>query len=348
MIVFYFFSPRLLRSVPFGAEARNRVDIFVPRKRWRRLGPRPVVIFITGGAWTIGYKAWGALLGRRLSQRGLLVFSLDYRNFPQGTVLDMLCDVNTGISWALQNASLYGGDSSCVYLVGQSAGAHLGALCLFAQCQRLEGEAGVGRGGAGELKARAGGLKGGMGELRAAPGETLDKALSPAFLGGAPAWDPARVRGFVGVSGAYDLAALKEHLDARGLNKRMLGHIMSVDGRPALRRLSPTRVVEGLGPAAAARVPPCLLLHGTADKTVPSTNARGMAAALHAARVPTQLKLYAGKTHTQPIVEDPMRGGRDELMDDVLALVTGQPQRSSQFPMLPSWLINLATAVCPF
>lgn len=27
--------------------------------------------------------AWGALLGRRLSQRGVLVFCLDYRNFPQ-------------------------------------------------------------------------------------------------------------------------------------------------------------------------------------------------------------------------------------------------------------------------
>ena len=35
------------------------------------------------------------------------------------------------------------------------------------------------------------------------------------------------------------------------------------------------------------------------------------------------LKLYKGKTHTQPIVEDPMRGGRDVLMDDVLSMVGG-------------------------
>lgn len=104
-------------------QPRNRLDVFIPRKAWARKGPRPVVIFITGGAWTIGYKgalflrgsggsrnasqeqwegalmlscgkiktpdalacpaAWGALLGRRLSQRGCLVFCLDYRNFPQ-------------------------------------------------------------------------------------------------------------------------------------------------------------------------------------------------------------------------------------------------------------------------
>lgn len=36
-----------------------------------------------GGAWTIGYKAWGALLARRLSRHGVVVACLDYRNFPQ-------------------------------------------------------------------------------------------------------------------------------------------------------------------------------------------------------------------------------------------------------------------------
>lgn len=38
-----------------------------------------------GGAWTIGYKAWGALLAERLSAAGVLVLSLDYRNFPQAS-----------------------------------------------------------------------------------------------------------------------------------------------------------------------------------------------------------------------------------------------------------------------
>lgn len=60
------------------------------------------------------------------------------------------------------------------------------------------------------------------------------------------------------------------------------------------------------------------------------------------------LKLYKGKTHTQPIVEDPMRGGRDELMDDVLGVVTGVESYHRQFPMLPALLIDAASAVCPF
>ena len=36
-----------------------------------------------GGAWIIGYKAWGALLARRISMAGAVVCCLDYRNFPQ-------------------------------------------------------------------------------------------------------------------------------------------------------------------------------------------------------------------------------------------------------------------------
>lgn len=51
----------------------------------------------------------------------------------QGTLCDMLEDVNTGIAWVLNNAELYRGDPRCVYITGQSAGAQLGALALMAQ-----------------------------------------------------------------------------------------------------------------------------------------------------------------------------------------------------------------------
>lgn len=56
MIAFYFFSPRLYRSVPYGTNPRNRLDIYLPRRKWRKAGKCSVVIYVTGGAWTIGYK----------------------------------------------------------------------------------------------------------------------------------------------------------------------------------------------------------------------------------------------------------------------------------------------------
>ncbi|KAK9798997.1 hypothetical protein WJX73_000658 [Symbiochloris irregularis] len=137
MGMFYFGSSRVLRSITYGPNPRNRLDLYVPRNHWRmESGPRPVVIYITGGAWMIGYKAWGSLLGRRLSKQGVLVCCLDYRNFPQGTITDMLEDVNTGIAWVLSRCGSYGGDTSRVYLVGQSCGAQLGTLALITQAEQ--------------------------------------------------------------------------------------------------------------------------------------------------------------------------------------------------------------------
>ena len=49
MIVFYYWSPRITRSVVYGPKPRNRLDIYLPRSHLRDLHePLPVVIFITG------------------------------------------------------------------------------------------------------------------------------------------------------------------------------------------------------------------------------------------------------------------------------------------------------------
>ena len=313
MIVFYFFSPRLLRSIPYGSKPRNRLDVYLPRRRWRLKGPCPVVIYVTGGAWTIGYKAWGALFGRRLSQRGVLVFCLDYRNFPQGGALEMLQDVNTGVKWVLGNAELYGGDPERVFLIGQSAGGHLTSLALLAQATQASN---------------------GNGD---------------AALGASPAWELSRLRAYVGVSGAYNLVTLADHLHRRGLYRNMFSAIMSgPDGSPMLDKLSPSEVAARLSKEAARLLPPVLLLHGTADRSVPIENAEEYYKVLVKSGVSAQMKAYIGKTHTQPIVEDPMRGGQDKLMDEVLSLIRGEVCVNRQFPMLPSVLIDAATFVCPF
>ncbi len=51
----------------------------------------------------------------------------------QGTIVDMLEDVNTGIGWVLQKISNYGGDPEQVYLVGQSCGGQLCSLTTLLQ-----------------------------------------------------------------------------------------------------------------------------------------------------------------------------------------------------------------------
>ncbi|EFJ43263.1 hypothetical protein VOLCADRAFT_66089, partial [Volvox carteri f. nagariensis] len=278
MIVYYFFSPDVVRGVMYGSKPRQRLDLYFPRHA-RDDVTYPVVVYVTGGAWTIGYKAWGALLARRLSEQGVLVACLDYRNFPQGDALDMLEDVNTGISWVLSRIHRFGGDPDSVTLVGQSAGGHLAGLALIKQVGKGETGGGVNMGPASRLAA------------------------------------------FVGVSGAFDLVGLAAH---RGDIRSNFRRGMWGWKRPAYDTLSPLQAARRLPPGAAGMLPYVLLIHGTADKTVPAEGSAQLCEALQSSGAPScRCLLIPGKTHTAFLLEDPMRGGRDLLMDTVLGAVKG-------------------------
>ncbi|PHT67484.1 hypothetical protein T459_26971, partial [Capsicum annuum] len=127
---YYFYSSQVHRGVVYGDQPRNRHDLYLPKNM---NGPKPVVAFVTGGAWIIGYKAWGSLLGQQLSERDIIVACIDYRNFPQGTISDMVKDASQGISFICNKIAEYGGDPNRIYLMGQSAGAHIAACTLLEQ-----------------------------------------------------------------------------------------------------------------------------------------------------------------------------------------------------------------------
>lgn len=223
----------------------------------------------------------------------------------------MVEDCNHGISWAMNNCHLYGGDQKSMYLVGQSAGVHLTLLSLVAQAKR--------------------------------------QSLGGFPLCSVPSWNPRRLVGYIGVSGTFNLMTLADHLHERGLYRSMFSAIMSgPDGEPMLDAFSPTLQVKDLPEEVLDVLPHLTILHGTSDNSVPVDNAIQFCEALKKAGGRCTLKLYHGKTHTQPIVEDPMRGGRDILMDDVLSIIRGTECVNKQFPMLPSILIDAATFVCPF
>uniref|UniRef100_A0A453HVH7 Uncharacterized protein n=1 Tax=Aegilops tauschii subsp. strangulata TaxID=200361 RepID=A0A453HVH7_AEGTS len=48
---YYFFSSQVLRSVVYGNQPRNMLDLYIPTDRSK---PNPVVVFVIGGAWIIG------------------------------------------------------------------------------------------------------------------------------------------------------------------------------------------------------------------------------------------------------------------------------------------------------
>jgi len=97
------------------------------------------------------------------------------------------------------------------------------------------------------------------------------------------------------------------------------------------------------------KLPPMLLLHGNADRCAPIDNAERFATALQEGGASVELRTYKGQTHTSPLIENPMRGGRDLLQDDILAAVTDQAEvYTHQLPLCPELLIRAAAYVCPF
>ncbi len=61
------------------------------------------------------------------------------------------------------------------------------------------------------------------------------------------------------------------------------------------------------------------------------------------------IKYYEGETHTSPLIENPMRGGHDQLVNDILSRVLGRDDVAPwQMPLCPGFLIDAAARVSPF
>ena len=200
--------------------------------------------------------------------RGFIVASLDYRNFPQGTVGDMIQDVGAGIGWVSRRAASLGGDPSRVFVVGQSAGAHLAATAMLRQSEWERGD--------------------------------LRRGSSP--------WSPKSLAGFVGISGVYapDDGKLVEHFNTKGLYREVFYSIMEAGfsgsrAEEALPRASPCAILreQSTTPGLVAEQPPVLLCHGSADTSAPPSQSADYAAALRSAGAREVTERYYSERRTR-------------------------------------------------
>ena len=288
---------------------------------------KPVVIFLTGGAWIIGYKMWGALLARALVPFGIMVIIPDYRNFPQSNIEGMIDDVDWAVDWTLKNcrklqyseyvdklifglmqslllSDNYGGNPNKVVIVGQSAGAHIGA-CLMLRKAKLEAP---------------------TDPLMTEDSMEADTTVSNTLkISGQmqSTWHAIDVKGFIAVSGPYDLVAMRDILHEHGLDKS----IVSAMFRNDLAKYSPTVMLRGLHPTdgqknlcdqtndvilqrVQSQFPPTCVIHGQIDKTVPFKISLEFYEALRDLKInqPISFKLYPSWSHTDPILEAPFAG----------------------------------------
>ncbi|RJO76429.1 carboxylesterase/lipase family protein [Nocardia panacis] len=134
-------GPRTFQPTSEDALTLNVVAPVAPAE-----SPRPVMVFIHGGAYLIGTSALGLYSGARLVERGdVVVVSINYRlgafgyvDFSEYSSADRIFDSNLGLrdqvaalEWVRENIAAFGGDPDNVTLFGESAGAHA-VLSLFA------------------------------------------------------------------------------------------------------------------------------------------------------------------------------------------------------------------------
>jgi acetyl esterase/lipase len=90
----------------------------------------PVMVFVHGGAWTIGSKAQQCLpMLFELASQGWVVVTCDYRLSPKSTWPDHVVDVKRFVAWTRDHVGEFGGDPDRFLAIsGNSAGGHLAAL----------------------------------------------------------------------------------------------------------------------------------------------------------------------------------------------------------------------------
>ncbi|XP_034210341.1 isoprenylcysteine alpha-carbonyl methylesterase ICME-like isoform X2 [Prunus dulcis] len=281
----YFFSSQVRRSIVYGDQPRNRLDLYLPANSD---GKKPVVVFVTGGAWIIG-------------------------NFPQGTISDMVKDASEGISYICNNIADYGGDPNRIYLMGQSAGAHISSCAL------------------------------------------LEQAIKESKKEESISWSVSQIKAYFGLSGGYNLINLVDHFDNRGLYRSIFLSIM--EGEESLHQFSPElKVKDPSNRNAVSLLPPITLFHGTADYSIPSDASKIFVDALQKAGAQAELVLYDGKTHTDLFLQDPLRGGKDELFDLLVAEIHAGDKEalekdamaSPRKRLVPEILLKLARNISPF
>lgn len=113
------------KEISYAAHTGRRLDVYRPRDTARR---SPVVVFLYGGRWQSGAKEEYSLVADALTRRGIIVVVPDYRMYPETRFPAWVEDAALAIRWSVDNIRRFNGDSTRIFIIGHSSGAHTAAL----------------------------------------------------------------------------------------------------------------------------------------------------------------------------------------------------------------------------
>ncbi|MBN2794487.1 MAG: alpha/beta hydrolase [Clostridia bacterium] len=113
-------------NISYGPHKKNHVlDVYRPKNIQGKL---PVLINIHGGGWVYGTKETYQYYLMSLAQKGFVVVNPNYGLAPKYKFPSQLEDINQVVHWTITEHEKYGMDLNHIFLVGDSAGAHLTTL----------------------------------------------------------------------------------------------------------------------------------------------------------------------------------------------------------------------------
>ena len=112
------------RDLVFDRRQDLALDVYSPLG----VDHAPVVVFFYGGRWEKGRRSQYEYVGAALASQGIVVVIPDYRKYPRVKLDGFMSDAAHAIGWTHAHIGQYGGDANTIFLMGHSAGAHIGAL----------------------------------------------------------------------------------------------------------------------------------------------------------------------------------------------------------------------------
>lgn len=107
-----------------GDPVKHKLDLYLPAEAKKV----PVLMWIHGGAWSMGDRAWFGEIGRRFAEEGIGFAAISYRLSPKVKHPAHIEDCARAFAWLRDHVAEHGGDPDRLFISGQSAGGHLTAL----------------------------------------------------------------------------------------------------------------------------------------------------------------------------------------------------------------------------
>lgn len=108
-----------------NAEVKNTLNVFYKNDD---ILNKPVLVFTHGGSWSSGKKETYWWLGRNFAKKGIVTVIINYPLAPNAQYKEMAEDCALAIKWVKENIVIYKASSQKIFVMGHSAGAHLGEL----------------------------------------------------------------------------------------------------------------------------------------------------------------------------------------------------------------------------